>query len=228
MATVVLNQAFDMSGSDIVKYTGGDVDSTTTASEHLSHGKYTAVVSGEQNFYGTPSGMIDSIGGAHKQATVFQISDLDITNAGFENARHDASSILGLLFGGNDNITGSSYGDVLAGQDGRDVLRGGGGDDILIGGRGADHLTGGVGGDTFKFEQSSDSTATDRDLITDYGSPDNVDLTAFGLGSTDGIRTTYNEAKDRTIVHVDANHDHHADLVFALNGDHQSDINFVI
>ena len=62
-----------------------------------------------------------------------------------------------------ENVTGSAYGDELAGDDGAnrldgaqgdDKLRGGGGNDVLEGGPGADELEGGAGVDTASYQGS--------------------------------------------------------------------------
>ncbi len=56
--------------------------------------------------------------------------------------------------GGNDDITGNDYANLLDGGAGDDTLRGGGGNDHLIGGVGQDQMYGGVGYD--KLEGGAD------------------------------------------------------------------------
>ena len=59
--------------------------------------------------------------------------------------------------GGNDNITGGFFDDVLNGDDGNDVLNGGhGGNDTLSGGAGIDVLYGSTGNDTYIISDDLD------------------------------------------------------------------------
>ncbi len=63
-----------------------------------------------------------------------------------------------------ENITGSSFGDVIIGDNSVNILVGGDGDDILIGLSGADTLDGGAGADTVDY--SGSGTAINVDLVT--------------------------------------------------------------
>jgi Ca2+-binding RTX toxin-like protein len=58
--------------------------------------------------------------------------------------------------GGNDSLTGTSFGDRLYGGDGEDRLYGGDGNDILDGGTGADHLWGDSGNDQLSGGDGND------------------------------------------------------------------------
>ena len=71
-----------------------------------------------------------------------------------------------------ENLSGSSFADILSGDDGQNLLIGRDGDDVLfglsgndrlIGGRGDDILTGGLGADQFMFELGDGN-----DIITDF------------------------------------------------------------
>ncbi|ESR27382.1 calcium-binding protein [Lutibaculum baratangense] len=53
-----------------------------------------------------------------------------------------------------ENLVGSTFGDILAGDGGANALYGMGGDDTLIGGAGADTLNGGGGTDTANYASS--------------------------------------------------------------------------
>ncbi|WP_282009706.1 calcium-binding protein, partial [Brevundimonas aveniformis] len=66
-------------------------------------------------------------------------------------AAASASSIELRGYEGNDNLTGTIYGDTLYGDEGDDVLSGGDGNDTLFGGLGADQLQGGDGTDTASY-----------------------------------------------------------------------------
>lgn len=49
----------------------------------------------------------------------------------------------------DDNVTGTTYNDVIYGNGGNDTIYGNKGDDILVGGTGNDHIEGGAGNDTY-------------------------------------------------------------------------------
>ncbi|MBB3913248.1 M10 family metallopeptidase C-terminal domain-containing protein [Rhizobium fabae] len=99
-----------------------------------------------------------------------------------------------------ENLTGSSYDDVLTGGNnggnvlnggagadkldggaGADTLNGGDGADVLIGGAGKDIMTGGLSSDTFVFKAATESApGSNRDIITDFQhGVDKIDLSAM-------------------------------------------------
>ncbi len=90
---------------------------------------------------------------------------------------------------GFENLTGSSYADILTGSigantlsggAGNDTLNGGAGNDILNGGARIDALTGGTGADTFVF-QFGQSILSAMDRITDFAiGTDKIDLLTAG------------------------------------------------
>ena len=61
----------------------------------------------------------------------------------------DADRSRTIAFGGagNDNLTGSDFGDFLVAGDGRDIVYAGDGDDVIVGGAGDDNYLAGEGGD---------------------------------------------------------------------------------
>jgi len=78
---------------------------------------------------------------------------------------------------GNDNLTGSSAGEVLSGREGNDRVDGWAGDDILLDGAGRDSLRGGAGADIFVLE--ADATL---DVILDFDPAlDRIDLSAWPM-----------------------------------------------
>ncbi|WP_292933770.1 hypothetical protein [Novosphingobium sp. PASSN1] len=85
------------------------------------------------------------------------------------------------LLGGDgaDRLSGESGNDTLLGGLGHDRLAGGNGNDDLSGGRDADELTGGGGADVFRYAALAESTASARDLITDFEPGDRIDLSAI-------------------------------------------------
>lgn len=86
------------------------------------------------------------------------------------------------LYGGdgNDTLSGNGGADWVSGDGGADTLAGNDGDDTLVGGAAADRLTGGGGADLFLWNTASDSTRTQRDIVTDFGADPGDRL---GLGS---------------------------------------------
>ncbi|MEH2166114.1 MAG: calcium-binding protein [Nostoc sp.] len=93
---------------------------------------------------------------------------------------------------GNDTINAGGTGnDTIDGGAGNDTINGGRGNDILTGGTGADILTGGSGNDIFKYNSTSESPLSSRDLIADFrgnGSlpGDRIDLSSIDANSTIG------------------------------------------
>jgi Ca2+-binding RTX toxin-like protein len=145
-------------------------------------------------------------------------------------------NLIGSAF--HDKLTGNGGANLLSGGDGNDTLSGGGGDDTLVGGASADQLTGGAGSDTFRYlslTNSADSLAL-RDLITDFGAGDKIDLSAidadFGTGgdqafhldgskdSAGDIGVEFLAGDNVTIVTLYINNDTTADSAFALSGNH--------
>lgn len=106
--------------------------------------------------------------------------------------------------GGADVLNGENGNDLLDGGSGWDRLDGGNGNDTLIGGPGDDTLAGGAGADTFVFQGGL--ATTERDVITDFSSPDRIQLTG-GLSVSSFTNTT------------DVTGDGHLDTVLHLSDD---------
>ncbi|MEH2288393.1 M10 family metallopeptidase C-terminal domain-containing protein [Nostoc sp.] len=112
------------------------------------------------------------------------------------NGQSDSGSISGnngTLTGGNGNsfLNGGSGNDNIFGNGGNDTLIGGAGNDVLTGGTGKDILTGGSGNDIFKYNSTSDSLLSSRDIITDFRGNgnlpgDRIDLSTIDANSTIG------------------------------------------
>lgn len=89
---------------------------------------------------------------------------------------------------GNDRLFGGEDNDTLNGNVGDDLLFGGDGDDILQGGLGADRYAGGTGEDSFVFEKLTDSTQSNRDVITDFEQgTDVINLAGLSDQGIDGM-----------------------------------------
>lgn len=88
--------------------------------------------------------------------------------------------------GGNDEITGGSGPDVLAGDEGNDQIIGGLSDDVILGGTGNDTLSGDDGLDVLSGGPGNDTLRGDRGNDTLLGGPGNDQL--FGGDNEDQIR----------------------------------------
>ena len=85
---------------------------------------------------------------------------------------------------GNDSIFGGHDSDIISGNSGNDSLSGGYADDSLNGNAGVDTLEGGSGNDIFIFNNLTDSTDTNTDVIIDFkhgDDTDQIDLTGLGI-----------------------------------------------
>ncbi|MBB3522951.1 choice-of-anchor Q domain-containing protein [Rhizobium sp. BK456] len=111
-----------------------------------------------------------------------------------------------------ENLTGSSYNDVLTGGNGggnvltggagADKLDGGAGNDVLIGGAGKDIMTGGTGEDKFILKAPTETgSGLNRDVITDFQHGiDKIDLSAIDAnGSAAGNGTFHFQAQENAL-----------------------------
>ena len=85
-------------------------------------------------------------------------SVIDASNVTFDG--FNEADILFALGDGNDNVTGSTLGDVIAGGAGFDDLSGGNGDDTITGGADDDSLNGNAGADTIEGGDGNDTIDT--------------------------------------------------------------------
>ena len=115
----------------------------------------------------------DSMGGGAGDDTLSGSTGHDSLDGGSGDDR---------MFGGanNDTLAGTLGHDYLDGGSGNDSLRGGSDNDTLIGGAGRDTLSGGNGADVFVFSSVGESPhGATRDVITDFGAGDMIDLSGF-------------------------------------------------
>ncbi|KAB0680346.1 right-handed parallel beta-helix repeat-containing protein [Aureimonas leprariae] len=110
-----------------------------------------------------------------------------------------------------ENLTGSSYDDVLTGHSGSNVLNGGagadtlnGGDggDVIVGGTGRDIMTGGTGSDRFDFNAHAEAgSGSNRDVITDFqAGVDKLDFSGIDAnGSAQGDGTFHFQAQENAL-----------------------------
>jgi Ca2+-binding RTX toxin-like protein len=163
-----------------------------------------------------------------------------INNVDPENIVGDATA--NTFVGGalNDVLSGAGGLDVLLGGAGNDTLSGNAGQDVLTGGLGRDTLSGGTEADQFVFTSTADSVVgANRDVITDWGSSDKLDLAAIdanasvggnqdftflGCGTADLTvgqgQLKYYQYYGNTYVVGNATADNQADFQIKINGLH--------
>lgn len=149
-------------------------------------------------------------------SNIFTHSDLSATEA-----------FAAALFSRNDTLTGTAGDDRINGYDGNDTL---------TGGKGSDELTGGQGNDLFVFKKG-DSLANARDLITDIGAGDRLQLsikpkailtrTASNDNAMDAVAAASFSGKNSVVLvngssdsalYIDFNGDRVADEVIEITG----------
>ncbi|SDX86473.1 Ca2+-binding protein, RTX toxin-related [Ruegeria halocynthiae] len=139
----------------------------------------------------------DNMTGGLGDDTLVGGTGVDIIDGGADNDLIFGGAGDDVLIGddGNDQLQGGVDNDILAGGDGSDILFGQDGDDTLIGGAGVDTLVGGAGNDDMDGEDGDDqlvgglgdnqATGGAGNDIFYYTAGENLDITDFGLGSTD-------------------------------------------
>lgn len=106
------------------------------------------------------------------------------------------SGVMVAARGGDDDLSGSRFGDSLNGGAGNDLLHGETGNDKLTGGQGVDRIQGGLGNDTFIFQAGDIADPAESagrfDHIIDFcgsggwsaGEQDFISFFGFGAGAT--------------------------------------------
>lgn len=137
-------------------------------------------------------------GGPRTDSVSFNLSSVGVTVYMGANKKN-AGGAEGVRLKGIENLSGSDFDDLLAGDGGNnqlsggfgnDTLRGGGGDDTLISSYGTDILRGGTGADTFRFELALfQDGANIRNVIADFAKGTDV----IDLSSIDADRNTFGD-----------------------------------
>jgi Ca2+-binding RTX toxin-like protein len=114
---------------------------------------------------------------------------------------------------GNDWLDGGGGGDVIRGEDGDDILSGGDGDDVVEGNSGNDIITLGAGADTLHGLPSG----LYGDTVTDFTKEDAIQVGGHAI-ARDNISVTSGSA----ILGIDENGDGKEEGSFTLEGDFSS------
>ena len=127
--------------------------------------------------YGGSTYVIAGVDGDGLRDLQIELNGLVTLNAA--SFRDMAANLAGTS--GVDTLAGAGMADTLSGGAGNDSLAGNAGADVLTGGAGKDTLSGGGGGDRFVFAAATETAATTagRDLITDWGAGDQIDVSTM-------------------------------------------------
>lgn len=176
------NFAFSMDDLDLQILFEGDVvtQNSTTLAIDVGEGQVERFTGAGfvYNFLGEPvagtiTGFQETLGGQ----TTFQVTGVNVSAVQFYNlaAEDDGAGVFDQFLGGDDNITGGPFGDLMSGFGGHDNIFGGSGADSLLGGEGNDHIYG----------QSASGGADSADVILGQGGSDYIQGNA-GNDTIDG------------------------------------------
>ncbi len=145
---------------DVSVWYGALVDYDSRSIE-ISDGSRTTLYFGDFRFssFTGVSGTLNAVEEYRGGTKIYELRDIDADAAAVYTAiqlRGDAQAAAQLVFGGDDDMQGSSGEDYIVGYSGHDVIRGGDGDDTLRGGTGNDTLRGGAGNDTATYLGASE------------------------------------------------------------------------
>jgi Ca2+-binding RTX toxin-like protein len=126
---------------------------------------------GNDQLMGGPGG--DLLDGGAGTDTVLYVSATAGVSANLGNAATNTGDAAGDSYVSIENLTGSSFNDVLVGNGAANILSGGNGNDTLRGAAGNDILAGGAGNDIFVFAAPLNA-ATNVDRINDFSVADDT------------------------------------------------------
>jgi Ca2+-binding RTX toxin-like protein len=166
---------------------GGDAQGDTLFNfENLTGSNFNDVLEGNSGNNALVGGTgIDTISYEHAAAGVTVSLSITAAQNTVGAGRDTLSSF--------ENVTGSTFNDVLTGSSGANALMGLDGNDKLAGGGGVDTLTGGAGTDQFLFTALTDSPAGSPDTIIDFLHGDVIDLSAIDANTS---------VKERSSIHI--------------------------
>lgn len=234
---LVVGPAFSLDMSDF-DFTGvDDAEITTFSSSTITGvaGSFRLTITGQgfvhdQNGYLT-DGTVYSLSLTYHGNSMLSLSgaDVDIPNLIHvlnTSSTKDDLSLLASTLSGDDDLSGSQYGDLIAGyngndtllgKDGHDTIRGGSGNDLITGGAGSDDLWGNGGKDTFVFTLVKDSSPASADIIHDFNGKEHDRIDLHAIDANTG--KSGNQAFDFIGRHA---FDHHAGELRVETADHST------
>ena len=143
--------------SIVVRYQSGDVETFSGTFGYTGD----VVTSGVGTGYSLTS----------KGVPVITIESMNVPAASFFSAikNNDTSRLVTLIFGGDDQIWGASFGEELSGFAGSDTMIAMDGNDSVEGGEGHDDVNGNVGLDMVWGDNGNDTVRGGKDNDTLYG-----------------------------------------------------------
>jgi Ca2+-binding RTX toxin-like protein len=143
--------------SIVIRYRNGDVETYSGSFGYTGD----AVTSGVGTGYTL----------SNKGAAILTIDGLNVPAASLYSAlvNNDTAKFISLIFGGNDEMWGSGFGEELTGFEGADTLIALDGNDSVRGGEGNDDINGNVGQDMVWGENGADWVRGGKDNDTLYG-----------------------------------------------------------
>jgi len=113
------------------------------------------------------AGTVDSMTYEKSAVDIFSVTGMSMPVATLATLFFggDENTVLGAIFAGADQISGSTMADTLEGYDSNDTVNGGDGLDNLDGGNGNDLLIGGTGGDTINGGAGVDAAVYSTSLL---------------------------------------------------------------
>ncbi len=111
----------------------------------------------------------DIINGGDGKDTVSYDASSEAVIVNLTTNVHVGDEAVGDILANIENITGSSYNDILTGNSGKNTIRGGNGNDIIIGGLGADTIKGGDGSDTASYIDSEEGVTINLETNVNKG-----------------------------------------------------------
>ncbi len=145
----------------------------------------------------------DTLNGGNGDDAAAYISSITGITADLANTAANTGDAMGDVYINIEGLWGSNFDDQLFGDAGDNVLIGGAGDDLLDGRAGNDKLQGGYGNDTFVM---ADGYGYDRifGFEAGAGTPDIVDITAFGFSDFADVQAAAYVSGNYVIVQLDA------------------------
>ena len=149
----------------------------------------------------------DSMSGGDGDDTYVVDSTSDIVTEGSNKGTDTVNANVTYTIGANvENLTLTGTSAINGtGNTSNNTLIGNTGNNRLVGNDGADTLTGGGGADTFVYNETSESTGSSLDIITDFiSASDKIDVSAIfgGSGPSSLLTTAFTSGGDAEVLYT--------------------------